>query len=313
MLLLAFPLLFLYVSSLFNEKWFKVRFLINFAPFLLMFIYGAYIHAQFSLNEIGFYVKSKAAQNESIDEAFLLLDSFEKIVGYIYLIQGIVYSIQIFRMFQFHRKKFKDLYSDILSKDLMRLRAILTLIFAIIACYNIGVNTVGLDNIWSKDILVVLVLISIIGLTGALGILGARQNSIYDMDISYEVGKNEEDLSNQNLKKRINKLFAEDRVYLNKDLSIWDVCRLANSNRTYISNIINQEYQQNFNSFVNKYRVEKAKELLINDCHEKDCLEKIAIKSGFNSLASFNRAFKKFENRSPGSFRKSGSDQIVKQ
>jgi AraC-like DNA-binding protein len=111
------------------------------------------------------------------------------------------------------------------------------------------------------------------------------------------------------LKPKILKLFDNQEIYLNKDLTIWDLCRMVCSNRTYVSRLINQEFNMNFNSFVNQYRVEKAKKLLKDQCNGDDCLEKIASKSGFNSLASFNRAFKKMTNLSPGNYRNKMEEQ----
>ena len=58
----------------------------------------------------------------------------------------------------------------------------------------------------------------------------------------------------------------------------------------------------NFYDFINKYRVEEAKKLLIEDIHNYKILA-IAYEVGFNSKATFNRVFKKFTELTPSEFK----------
>jgi YesN/AraC family two-component response regulator len=61
------------------------------------------------------------------------------------------------------------------------------------------------------------------------------------------------------------------------------------TNRTYVSSVINNEFKQNFSSFVNSYRVKHAKMLQGNnpDISKQDLAEM----SGFGSQVSMKRAF----------------------
>jgi AraC-like DNA-binding protein len=69
-----------------------------------------------------------------------------------------------------------------------------------------------------------------------------------------------------------------------------------------LSEFINDHYHKNFASFINEYRVKKAKELLLspNNC----TMIAAGYDSGFNSKSAFNSAFRKSENMSPGEFRR---------
>ena len=53
-------------------------------------------------------------------------------------------------------------------------------------------------------------------------------------------------------------------------------------------------------NYINKYRVEKAKELLRNP---DLVIETIAAMTGFNNSNSFIRVFKKYELKTPGQYR----------
>jgi AraC-like DNA-binding protein len=138
------------------------------------------------------------------------------------------------------------------------------------------------------------------------------QKNIQTLNLSIHV--NEEDFQNHiiklKLKERLLHSFEDKKLFLKKDLNIWDLCRETNSNRTYISKVINEEFGMNFSCFVNKYRITHALNLLKNLNYQEKSIEKIAYMSGFNSLTSFNRAFKKITNYSPGSYRSKMAEQI---
>ena len=58
-------------------------------------------------------------------------------------------------------------------------------------------------------------------------------------------------------------------------------------------------FQMNFNDFINHYRIEDVKNKLKNGDHQHTTLLGIALESGFNSKATFNRAFKKSTDMTP--------------
>ncbi|MBL0268466.1 MAG: AraC family transcriptional regulator [Chitinophagaceae bacterium] len=60
-----------------------------------------------------------------------------------------------------------------------------------------------------------------------------------------------------------------------------------------LSMVINKGFSMNFNDWVNKYRLEEVKSLFEKGEHKKQTLLSIAFECGFNSKATFNRAFKK--------------------
>ncbi len=56
-----------------------------------------------------------------------------------------------------------------------------------------------------------------------------------------------------------------------------------------------------FSSFINKYRIKKAKKMLLENPDEK--ILAIAFDTGFKSKSTFNSAFAKFANMPPSEFR----------
>jgi len=102
------------------------------------------------------------------------------------------------------------------------------------------------------------------------------------------------------MKRELIQLFDIDKIYKNPDLRITSVSGLLKTNRTYISKLINEEFQMNFNEFVNKYRIEEAKKWMEDTDRDSYTLEYIAEKSGFGSVNSFTRVFKTIVGSPPG-------------
>lgn len=103
------------------------------------------------------------------------------------------------------------------------------------------------------------------------------------------------------LEARIAELMETERVYLDEDLSLGSLAGMAGVNQVRLSEFINATRGLNFNHFINEYRVREACNLLENE-PDRSILS-IAFASGFNSKASFNRAFAKTMGISPREFR----------
>lgn len=106
--------------------------------------------------------------------------------------------------------------------------------------------------------------------------------------------------SDSRLIKQLTDAFEHKKLYLNAQLSIYDVAKELGTNRTYISNCINNDLQTNFYDFVNAYRLNVAKKLLV-ESNEK--ISVIALNSGFNCFSTFLRTFRKKYGCTPQEYR----------
>jgi len=103
---------------------------------------------------------------------------------------------------------------------------------------------------------------------------------------------------------KIRKAFDEDKVYLDKYLDAKKFAQLIGSNRSYVSYVLKTRMRSKFSDLLNTYRVNEAKKLLLQEDAAKYTLEVIALKAGFNSVTTFNRAFKKITGVTPSFFYK---------
>ena len=90
-----------------------------------------------------------------------------------------------------------------------------------------------------------------------------------------------------------------DKLYLDPGLNRSKVAAYIGINPKIISVILNQHSRQNFNDFVNTYRVEEVCKKLLSTKNRHLTISGIALESGFNSQATFQRAFKNIKGISP--------------
>lgn len=99
-----------------------------------------------------------------------------------------------------------------------------------------------------------------------------------------------------------NYLKSKEKPFLDPKLSLVEVARILNVSSQQLSQVINEKTELNFNDYINIYRIEVAKELLISPEYNKLTINAIAEKAGFNSKSPFYIAFKKQSGMTPKSF-----------
>jgi len=100
-------------------------------------------------------------------------------------------------------------------------------------------------------------------------------------------------------KEKIIRFIKEEKAYENPELSLSQMARQLKTNPSLLSKMINRGFSMNFNDFINGYRIEAVKEKLKNGEQQRQTLLGIAYDCGFNSKATFNRAFKKVTGSNP--------------
>lgn len=113
--------------------------------------------------------------------------------------------------------------------------------------------------------------------------------------------------------RRLEKLLEVDKIYKRTDLSIEKLAKRLLTNRTYLSQIINEEFDKKYTDFINEYRVKEAM-LMLSDIQftKKYSIEAIANEAGFNTISNFNSVFKKYTGITPSVFKKETDNQINK-
>lgn len=96
---------------------------------------------------------------------------------------------------------------------------------------------------------------------------------------------------------RICQLMEEEKPYLDSNFRVTDAARMLDVNRSLLSACINAQAGCTFNQYINRYRVEYAKDLILKQPGIK--ITTICTESGFNNETSFFRAFKAHTGKTP--------------
>jgi AraC-like DNA-binding protein len=102
---------------------------------------------------------------------------------------------------------------------------------------------------------------------------------------------------------RIRSVMETEKLFLNPRLTLEEFSEHTQLPPRMVSTIINRCLNQNFQEFVNRYRVEEAKQILSEPNNGLLPILDVAIMAGFNSKTTFNRFFNKFSGFTPSQYR----------
>ena len=96
---------------------------------------------------------------------------------------------------------------------------------------------------------------------------------------------------------RFEHLMKDEKIFLQSGLTLEEVADHLNSNKTYVSKMVNSTYNISFPELVNTLRIDYAEDYIAN--HREARQEDIAKACGFPSASSFNNTFKRITGMPP--------------
>lgn len=107
------------------------------------------------------------------------------------------------------------------------------------------------------------------------------------------------------LTQRIVATIERDNLFATPNIKVADLAAALGEHDYKVTQCITGMLQyRNFNQFINSYRISHAKRMLLDIDEERPILT-IAFECGFNSIGTFNRAFKDIVGKSPREYRSS--------
>jgi len=140
----------------------------------------------------------------------------------------------------------------------------------------------------------------------AVGYLAVIEPEIVAPQDIFSSSKKNDIVLDENLLKqyatRILEILDRDKPFLDADFRYSQLAAQLGISARYLSEILNRKIGKSFNDLMNEQRVKEVQKRLLNGSSESYTLLAIAIDSGFNSKASFNRIFKKHTGMTPSEF-----------
>ncbi|WP_271784495.1 helix-turn-helix domain-containing protein [Aquimarina algiphila] len=298
------PLLFLYLlASIYSDFRYKPIYLLHTLPFLI----------QILLFSPRFYFADQNTRD------FLLKNLNTTIEGKLSIIFGLLVAFFYLVAMFIELKKYKQLLLENYSnksafnyKWLYQLLIILSIIFSFSffkqAYKFYGTNIEILNTLRIMLTLVLLGFLTWIVLKSMYYPNLFRNINTKHISIKGIVKENNiVHIVNKNAKDDINRLLIfmkKEEPYLDATLTLQKLAeQLGLPNRT-LSVLINHNLNQRFFDFINQFRIEKAKKMLLNSNNAKLTIQQIMYDVGFNSKSSFYTAFKKETGVTPSEYKK---------
>ena len=298
---LAFaPTIYFYLKAQINRDFrFKGIHFLHYLPYLIyflinftVFIQGKTVLEKFRSSEIAYWLS--------------WLETIAQWVSYIY------YFYQSLRIYKQYRLWTETQFSDTEAISFVWLRNFIYLIIAGEAfkfAWSVADKALGdlpFEQDWWWHLLTVFI-ICYVGIKGYAQVQPLRlafhsKEALKADEISNEPPTESRENNYEFLKPKIENIMQEGKLFLEPELSLSELAAKLKTNSSVLSAAINSNFGKNFNDFVNEYRVEEFKKQIKLPENRNYTLLAVAFDCGFNSKATFNRAFKKFTGQAPSRF-----------
>ena len=105
-------------------------------------------------------------------------------------------------------------------------------------------------------------------------------------------------------KRRLELIMQSHKAFLTSELTLPKLAKAVNCSVNHLSQVINAGFGMSFFDYLNRYRIEYAKELLSKLEGQDKAILNIAFTVGFNSNSAFYAAFKKCVGQAPAQYRR---------
>jgi AraC-like DNA-binding protein len=111
------------------------------------------------------------------------------------------------------------------------------------------------------------------------------------------------DADGERIGSQLDRLLTQKKIYRDPELNADMIAEQIGCSKHHLSQFLNESLRTSFNDYVNHFRVEEVKSLLVAPNREQHKIASIAFDAGFNSISTFNEVFKKFTGTTPSTFR----------
>ena len=304
----VYPMYYWYIKLLTVESDIKPGNLKMFLPALAFSLTTSLVFVLMVPSERTQYLLAYLFRTEEMKAETILVT----IQQFVFIASRVTFMLQIFIFLILGRKlvlqynsRIANFYSDLESKTIVWVNLLLYSFF-VTSLMSIIFNLIGRSVFSGSVVLLLIPSIIFSVLLFFIGFQGYMQNyTVIDLvaDEQDQADLSMKEYNQAQLKVKLLDLFVNQEIYKNRDLKITLVSQKLQTNRTYVSNLINTEFKCTFSEFVNQYHVIEAKKQLEESKQQNYSLNYISEASGFGSIHSFIRIFKELEGITPGKYR----------
>lgn len=324
------PLIFLYIQSLTKKgrKSAGWKHALHFIPVILLYLYLIPLFSLTAEEKALYWTLSNNTETANtayqIDPAILLV-----------VIQLAVYIVLSIRMLVYYSARIKEKFSTVEIINLAWLQKLLIAVFILWLMYAFVFIFSGFFGVYQQAFYFLHLLVA--SVIYVMGFKGLARPEVFT---ALETGPSEEDMapyiqpegetdsdemeSSENALKpqegkykksaltdeqaelilsRLTGLMEKEQPHLEMGLTLPELSDMLSVSSNHLSQVINERLNKSFFDFVNGYRIEEAKQLLISPASTHLSILGIGMDAGFSSKSSFYSAFKKMTGMTPSKFK----------
>lgn len=304
---LIYPLFFFYIQ-LIAFKDFKIKKIhfLHILPYLIVVL----------ISTVQYYIKDKTTQLYIISTNEL--PWFIGLMYYGLRTQGIIYMILSIKLVSRFKKIVNENYSSIDKRNYKWiLHLTYVFIYFVLGALIFNIIRFYIDHSYKETLFYISSIISLAFLLWLIYKVMSQPQLFNGVDANIKLLKEylKEKEHNQHIKNRkeidldfklkLENYMSKTEAFSNPSLTIFELATDLKLTSTELSLFLNRSLNKTFFDFVNEYRINKAKEILIDPNKKDFTVLEILYEVGFNSKSSFNTAFKKYTNQTPTQFRNS--------
>ncbi|MBC8155884.1 MAG: AraC family transcriptional regulator [Bacteroidetes bacterium] len=228
-----------------------------------------------------------------------------------YLKKGLMlsYGLACYRLLRRHNRVVEDVLS---SPDNQRLTWIRHLLIAVGMLFAVWVAS---NEVSTQYVNVELLGVTLLGFSYWIAYQSLQQEPVFDRVATQDVlpiFEQEPDVRYRNStltpaaidtsRQQIERHMAQAKPYLNPTLTLTNLADQLGMNPNHLSQVLNEGFGENFYRFINRYRIEESKRLLVDPAFAHYSILGIAGEAGFGAKSTFNKSFRELVGLSPSVF-----------
>ncbi len=292
------PLLYFYFKRITQQYQFKWQDLAHLIPSLVFLIYIIPIYALPASEKLELMFNRLSSGLNPSDSAFISLIVSLKLASLI------VYAIFIYKLYQHSRVK-----DELSHQNRVWQKYIIGIHLCYIGCYSIYgfliSNDINFGVLYHLQVICMALMVLYIGYSANVqphlfsGIFSDDNQNFF----KYKNSGLTDSLSEE-LKESLIRLFDQEKIYKESDISLDMLALKMNTTRHNASQVINEHFNLGFHELINQYRIREARYILDTDSQKNLNIIDIAYEVGYNNKVTFNKAFKKNTRLTPSEYQK---------
>lgn len=306
-ILLFGPLFFFYVRSLIYQiSRLQCRDIFHFIPALLVFFRFIPYYLADNATKESFILSPRNFKTFKPEHyEYLTIIIFSQIHLWIYL-------FVVLHLLKQYRQIVKEYYSNIEQHNLDWIQFFISLFATVyMVFFMASIMLLKYNYQISFNILGITVSLAIF----VLGYHGLKQTALITITppkpLKPEPAELPPDLT-RSLTTQLNMLMNKEKLFTNPELNLDDLAKRLNISRNFLSQFINEYLQTNFFDYINGFRVEEMKRLLLDTEKEYMTIYALAVEAGFSAKSTYNRIFKQLTGMTPSEFRQKHCRRKIK-